>query len=180
MEKLLIRGGRVIDPANGVDKVADVLIADGKIAAVGENLTDAEAKVYDAAGKVVAPGFIDMHCHLRDPGQEYKEDIVTGTRAAAHGGFTAVCAMPNTNPVCDNATIVEYVQRKASEVGFCRVLVSGALTQGLKGEVLSEMGDMVAHGAVAFTDDGRGVQDSGMMRRSMDYAKQFDRVVMCH
>ena len=104
MEKLLIRGGRVIDPANGVDKVADVLIADGKIAAVGENLTDAEAKVYDAAGKVVAPGFIDMHCHLRDPGQEYKEDIVTGTRAAAHGGFTAVCCMPNTKPVNDNAS----------------------------------------------------------------------------
>ena len=98
MEKLLIRGGRVIDPANGVDRVADVLVEDGKIAAVGEGLSAEGASVYDAAGKVVAPGFIDMHCHLRDPGQEYKEDIVSGTRAAAHGGFTAVCCVPDTEP----------------------------------------------------------------------------------
>ena len=113
MEKLLIRGGRVIDPANGVDQVADVLVEDGKIAAVGEGLSAEGAAVYDAAGKVVAPGFIDMHCHLRDPGQEYKEDIVSGTRAAAHGGFTAVCCMPNTKPVNDNAAVTRYIIEKA-------------------------------------------------------------------
>ena len=139
MEKLLIRGGRVIDPANGVDKVADVLIADGKIAAVGENLTDAEAKVYDAAGKVVAPGFIDMHCHLRDPGQEYKEDIVTGTRAAAHGGFTAVCCMPNTKPVNDNAAVTRYIIEKAETQGSgVRVYPVGAVSKGLAGVEMDE------------------------------------------
>ena len=177
---LMLKNARLLDPQVGLDEVADILIRDGRIVEIGHDLEMPKGVVRDLSGKIVVPGLVDMHVHLRDPGFEYKGDIESETKAAAHGGFTAVCAMPNTNPVCDNATIVEYVQRKASEVGFCRVLVSGALTQGLKGEVLSEMGDMVAHGAVAFTDDGRGVQDSGMMRRTMDYAKQFDRVVMCH
>ncbi len=177
---LMLKNARLLDPQVGLDEVADILIRDGRIVEIGHDLEMPKGVERDLSGKIVVPGLVDMHVHLRDPGFEYKGDIESDTKAAAHGGFTAVCAMPNTNPVCDNATIVEYVQRKASEVGFCRVLVSGALTQGLKGEVLSEMGDMVAHGAVAFTDDGRGVQDSGMMRRTMDYAKQFDRVVMCH
>ena len=158
MEKLLIRGGRVIDPANGVDKVADVLIADGKIAAVGENLTDAEAKVYDAAGKVVAPGFIDMHCHLRDPGQEYKEDIVTGTRAAAHGGFTAVCCMPNTKPVNDNAAVTRYIIEKAETQGSgVRVYPVGAVSKGLAGVEMAEVGRMKEASIIAISDDGDGI-----------------------
>ena len=131
-------------------------------------------------GKVLVPGLVDIHVHLREPGYEFKEDIHSGTRAAAHGGFTAVCAMPNTLPVTDTALAVEYTKARAKEVGACRVYISGACTKGLKGESLAEMGDMAAHGAVAFTDDGRGIQGAGMMRRVMDYAAQFNRVVMSH
>mgnify|MGYP000007713535 CR=1 FL=1 len=119
-----------------------------------------------------------MHVHLREPGYEVKEDIESGTRAAAKGGFTGVCAMPNTDPVTDNGTVVEFVKSRAAEVGHCRVYPSGAMTRGLKGEAMSEMGDMVAHGAVAFTDDGRGVQGAGMLRRCMDYGKMFGKVFM--
>ena len=114
---ILIRGGRVIDPKNGIDKVADVLVKDGRIAEIGENLACEGVKVMDAAGKVVAPGLIDMHCHLRDPGQEYKEDLISGTKAAARGGFTAVCCMPNTHPVNDNAAVTRYILEKAQWQG---------------------------------------------------------------
>lgn len=177
---LMLRNARLIDPQVCLDEVADILIRDGKIVEVGHDLDMPKGVERDLSGKIVVPGLVDMHVHLRDPGFEYKEDIESGTKAAAHGGFTAVCAMPNTDPVCDNATTIEYVRARAAKVGYCRVLPSGALTQGLRGEVLAEMGDMAAHGACAFTDDGRGVQNAGMMRRVMDYAKQFDRVVMCH
>ena len=181
MEKLLIRGGRVIDPANGVDKVADVLIADGKIAAVGENLTDAEAKVYDAAGKVVAPGFIDMHCHLRDPGQEYKEDIVTGTRAAAHGGFTAVCCMPNTKPVNDNAAVTRYIIEKAETQGSgVHVYPVGAVSKGLAGGEMAEVGRMKEAGIIAISDDGQPVANSNLFRLAMQYADHFGLFIMSH
>ena len=181
MEKLLIRGGRVIDPANGVDKVADVLIADGKIAAVGENLTDAEAKVYDAAGKVVAPGFIDMHCHLRDPGQEYKEDIVTGTRAAAHGGFTAVCCMPNTKPVNDNAAVTRYIIEKAETQGSgVHVYPVGAVSKGLAGVEMAEVGRMKEAGIIAISDDGQPVANSNLFRLAMQYADHFGLFIMSH
>jgi dihydroorotase len=134
----------------------------------------------DLTGKVLVPGLVDVHVHLRDPGQEYKEDIASGGRAAARGGFTAVLAMPNTAPVCDNGSQVRYVLEKAREVTRTRVYTSGALTRGLKGEALSEMGDMVQAGAVAFTDDGRGVQADGMMRLVMDYAKTFGVPVLSH
>lgn len=110
---MLIRGGRVIDPANGIDQLADVLVENGKVAAIGENLSAENVQVIDASGKVVAPGFIDMHCHLRDPGQEYKEDLISGTKAAARGGFTGVCCMPNTHPVNDNAAVTRYILEKA-------------------------------------------------------------------
>ena len=153
---------------------------DGRIVEVGHGLTMAKGVERDLGGKIVVPGLVDMHVHLREPGLEQKEDIASGTRAAAHGGFTAVCCMPNTKPVIDNAVGVEYVAARAAAVGKCRVHVAGSCSQGLKGETLSEMGDMVAHGAVAFTDDGRGVQGAGMMRRVMDYAAPFDRVVMSH
>ena len=177
---LLLKNARVIDPQVGLDEVCEVLVRDGRIVEVGHDLTMPKGVERDLTGKVLMPGFVDIHVHLRDPGQEQKEDIASGTRSAAHGGFTAVCCMPNTKPIVDNAVAVEYINRIAEEVGKCRVHVSGSCTQGLKGEVLSEMGDMVAHGAAAFTDDGRGVPNAGMMRRVMDYAVQFDRVVMSH
>lgn len=177
---LILKGVRAIDPQVDLDSVCDVLIDDGKIAQIGENLSVPGAEERDMTGKVLVPGLVDIHVHLREPGYEFKEDIHSGTRAAAHGGFTAVCAMPNTLPVTDTALAVEYTKARAKEVGACRVYISGACTKGLKGESLAEMGDMAAHGAVAFTDDGRGVQGAGMMRRVMDYAAQFNRVVMSH
>lgn len=177
---LLLKNAHVIDPQVGLNEVADIVIRDGKIVEVGQNLTIEKGVERDLNGKIVVPGLVDMHVHLREPGFEQKEDIASGTRAAAKGGFTGVCAMPNTLPVIDNAVGVEYVKARAAQVGKARVYVSGACSQGLKGETLSEMGDMVAHGAVAFTDDGRGIQGAGMMRRVMDYASQFGKVVMVH
>ena len=177
---LLLKNAHVIDPQVELNETCEILIRDGKIAEVGHDLKMAKGVERDLGGKVVVPGLVDIHVHLRDPGQEYKEDIATGTRAAAHGGFTDVCCMPNTNPVIDTGSVVDYIQTKAAEVGKCRVHVSGACTVGEKGEALAEMGDMAAHGAVMFTDDGRGVQDTGMMRRVMDYAVQFGRAVSSH
>ncbi len=177
---LLLKNARIIDPANNIDLLGDVAIKDGKIAEVGTGLSIEKGVTRDLGGKVVVPGLVDMHVHLREPGYEQKEDIESGTRAAAHGGFTGVCCMPNTKPVLDNAAQVEYVSKRAEEVAKCRVHIAGACSQGLKGETLSEMGDMVAHGAVAFTDDGRGVQDAGMMRLVMDYASMFGCAVMSH
>lgn len=177
---LMLKGARCIDPQVGLDEVCDVLVRDGRIVEVGHDLEMPKGVERDLAGKVLVPGLVDMHVHLRDPGYEQKEDIASGTRAAAHGGFTAVCAMPNTDPVIDDAVGVEYVKSRAREVGKCRVIVSGACTKDLKGEILSDMGDMREHGAVAFTDDGRGIQDSGMMRRVMEYASQFSMPVMPH
>ena len=177
---LLLKNAHVIDPQVGLNETADILVRDGKIVEIGQGLSLEKGIERDLAGKIVVPGLVDMHVHLREPGFEQKEDIASGTRAAAHGGFTAVCAMPNTNPVVDNAVAVEYVKSIAAQAGKCRVHVSGSCSQGLKGETLSEMGDMAAHGAVAFTDDGRGIQAAGMMRRVMDYASQFGRVVMSH
>ena len=178
--KSLIKNVRVIDPALSLDEVADILIDGQTIAQVGKNIECADAEIFDRDGCIAVPGLVDIHDHLRDPGQEYKETIETGTAAAAHGGFTGICSMPNTNPTTDNATTIDYVLDKAAQAGHCRVYPSGACTKGLKGESLSEMGDMVLHGAVAFTDDGRGVQNSGVMRRVMDYAKMFNKVVMSH
>ena len=177
---LLLKNAHVIDPQVGLNETADILVRDGNIVEIGQNLTMEKGVERDLGGKIVVPGLVDIHVHLREPGYELKEDIASGTRAAARGGFTAVCCMPNTKPVIDNAVGVEYVKARAAAVGKCRVHVAGSCSQGLKGDTLSEMGDMVAHGAVAFTDDGRGVQGAGMMRRVMDYAAQFDRVVMSH
>lgn len=177
---LMLKGARCIDPQVGIDEVCDVLIRDGRVVEVGHDLEMSKGVERDLSGKILVPGLVDMHVHLRDPGYEQKEDIASGTRAAAHGGFTAVCAMPNTNPVIDNAVGVEYVKARAEKVGKCRVIISGACTKNLEGEILSEMGDMRDHGAVAFTDDGHGVQDSGMMRRVMEYASQFPCPIMPH
>ena len=177
---LLLKNAHVIDPQVGLNETADILVRDGKIVEIGQNLTMEKGVERDLGGKIVVPGLVDIHVHLREPGYETKEDIASGTRAAAHGGFTAVCCMPNTKPVIDNAVGVEYVKARAAAVGKCRVHVAGSCSQGLAGDTLSEMGDMVAHGAVAFTDDGRGIQGAGMMRRCMDYGKMFNKTFLSH
>lgn len=177
---LLLKNGRVVDPSVGLDAVCDVVIRDGRIVEIGEDLSIPKGITIECAEKIVVPGLVDVHAHLREPGYEYKEDVESGTRAAAHGGFTAVCAMPNTNPVCDKGSAVRFLVERAAERGCVRVHPIGALTVGLKGEALAEMGDMLAEGAVAFSDDGRGVQNSGMMRRVMDYARAFDATVIAH
>lgn len=179
--KYLLKGVRAIDPAIGLDGVRDILIDDGAIVRIEETIEpDEETYVLERAGRVAIPGLVDVHVHLRDPGYEYKETIETGTMAAAHGGFTDICSMANTDPVTDEAALIDYVIDKANEAGYCTVHPAGACTKGLKGESLAEMGDMAAHGAAAFTDDGRGIQDAGMMRRVMDYAKMFGKVIMSH
>ncbi len=177
---LILKNAHVVDPSVELDGIVDVLIEDGRIARVAEGIEAEGAEVRDLTGKVLVPGLVDMHVHLREPGFEHKEDIASGTRAAAKGGFTGVCAMPNTDPVADNGVVVGYVASRAAQVGKCRVYPAGAMSKGLKGEIISEMGDMVAHGAVAFTDDGRGIQDAGMLRRAMDYGKMFGKVFMSH
>lgn len=177
---LLLRGGRVVDPAVGLDEVADVVIRDGRIVEIGQDLTIPKGITIECAEKIVVPGLIDIHTHLREPGYEYKEDVASGTRAAARGGFTAVAAMPNTNPVCDEGSAVRFLIERAAERGVVRVHPIGAITVGSRGAALAEMGDMLAEGAVAFSDDGKGLQDAGMMRLAMDYARQFGATIVSH
>jgi dihydroorotase len=179
-QPLLIRGGRVIDPANGVDAQVDVLLRDGKVAAVGPRLDAAGARVVDATGQWVVPGFIDLHVHLREPGEEGKETVLTGARSAVAGGFTAVVAMPNTKPVNDSTLVTELVLARARAADLCRVYPAGAITRGLKGEELSDHGELVAAGCVCITDDGRPVMSAGLMRRTLQWAQQFDVPVMVH
>jgi dihydroorotase len=180
MSRLLLKGGRVIDPAQGIDATLDVLIAEETIAAVGPRLQPRGAKVLEMKGLVVCPGFIDIHAHLREPGREDKETIATGTRAAAAGGFTAVCAMPNTDPVNDQAGITRSILEKARAEGAARVYPIGAITRGSKGDEISEYGDLRAAGCVAVSDDGRPVASARVMRRALEYAKAFDLVVIDH
>lgn len=178
--KLLIRGGRVMDPASQHDGVADVLITDGLISAVGPGLDATGAEVLDAGGAVVAPGFIDMHVHLREPGFEHSETIETGSRAAVAGGFTSVCAMPNTNPVNDSATVTSYIVDRARQFAQCNVFPIGAITRGSAGEELAAIGAMKAAGIVAVSDDGIPVMNARVMRRAMEYAQGFDLPVINH
>lgn len=177
----LLKGAHVVDPQVGLDDVRDVLVDGEKIAAVGVGLEAPEgAEVIDAAGKYLVPGLVDMHVHFRDPGFEYKETIETGARAATHGGFTDVATMPNTDPVTDTGAEVRYQIDRSRHAGLCHIRPIGALTVGEKGETLAEIGDMVMEGAVAFSDDGHGVQSAGMMRTCMEYVSQFDKVVSAH
>jgi dihydroorotase len=180
-QPLLLRGGRVIDPAQQRDETADVLLRDGKVVAVGPSL-DApdDARVLDAAGLVVAPGLIDLHVHLREPGQEHKETIATGARAAAAGGFTAVCAMPNTDPPVDDPAAVGYVRAAGLRAGAARVYPVGAVSVAQKGERLAEIGEMMEAGAVAISDDGRPVATAGLMRLALEYAATFGIPVASH
>jgi dihydroorotase len=180
MAKILIKGGRVLSPAQGLDEISDVLIEKGKVKAIGKGLDAAGAEVIDAAGKVVTPGLVDIHVHLRDPGLEYKEDIVSGTLSAVTGGFTAVACMPNTKPVNDNAAITNYILDKAAEQGHCRVFPIASITKGLQGESMTEMGELKQLGVYAVSDDGRPVSNPQMMRRAMEYARPFGLVIVSH
>ncbi|MDP2674545.1 MAG: dihydroorotase [Dehalococcoidia bacterium] len=177
---LAVRGGRVIDPANGLDAVADVLIADGRVAAVGPGAGKDAAEVIDASRLVVCPGFVDIHAHLRQPGFEHKETIASGTLAAARGGFTTVCAMPNTEPVADNAAAIEFVLRTAEAEGVVRVLPIGCVTKGRQGKELAELAELAEAGAVAFSDDGSPVADPHLMRRALEYASMLELPVIDH
>jgi dihydroorotase len=180
-DSLLIKGGRVIDPSQDIDKTADLLIKDGKIIWLGEGKPpEDDYAVLDAAGLIVCPGFIDMHCHLRQPGNEEKETIASGTLAAARGGFTTVCCMPNTNPPLDNADMMNYVRTVAAREGTIRVFPIGCVTVGRKGEELADLNDMEMNGAVAYSDDGSPVSRPEIMRRALEYSRDFKRPIINH
>ena len=178
---MVIKGGRVIDPSEGVDVIGDVLIEDGKIVRVEGSIVVPEGtQVIDATGMVVSPGFVDLHCHLRDPGLEYKETIASGTRAAAKGGFTTVCAMPNTEPTMHTRATVEYVMEKARTEGAVRVLPIGCVTKRSAGAELSEMAELAEAGCIGFSDDGHPVADSNIMRQALSYASGLGLPIINH
>jgi len=200
MTNILIKNARVIDPENKIDGVLDILIKDGKIVEVGKNINPACAKnarrdpaepegrmreqngaeIIDAAGKIAAPGFIDMHTHLRQPGKEDEETFLTASKAAAKGGFTTIVAMPNTSPVCDNQGVVEYVMSEGRKINLVNIYAAGSVTKNIEGKDLSEIGDMVKAGVLAVTDDGRPVWSSHVMRRALEYTKMFGIPVIDH
>ncbi len=181
MGKFLIKGGRVVDPYQCMDMVGDLLISEGRVAGVERSIALEDGyRVIDAAGMVVSPGFIDLHCHLRDPGLEYKETIATGTRAAAKGGFTTVCAMPNTEPTMDTRATVEYVLERARAEGAVRVLPIGCVTKGSLGKELSEMAELAEAGCIGFSDDGHPVSDSNIMRQALSYASGLGLPIINH
>jgi dihydroorotase len=175
---LLFRGARVVDPAGGRDEIADVHVREGVVADIGPNLVVASAEVVDCDGLVLAPGLVDMHTHLREPGFEHKETVETGTRAAAAGGYTAVAPMANTEPVADDASVIAEVRAAAARAGLADVFPVGAITKGLEGEVLAEMGEMVTAGVRVFSDDGRCVPTARTLRNALTYARAFDDVVL--
>jgi dihydroorotase len=177
---LLIKNGHVLDPSSNTDKPLDILLDGARISKVGANLSSANNEVFDAAGMIVAPGFIDLHCHLREPGQELSETIETGTRAAARGGFTAVCAMPNTQPVNDSASVTRGIVERAAVAGTVRVWPIGAASVGSKGEALAEIAAMKDAGIVAVSDDGKPVATARLMRQVMDYCRELDLPVIDH
>jgi dihydroorotase len=177
---IVIRNGRVIDPASGTDRIADVLIEDGRIAGVAPGVAAPHAEVYDAAGMIVAPGFIDMHVHLREPGFDHAENIESGSRAAAAGGFTSICCMPNTKPVNDSVTVTSYIVERARSKAAVNVFPIGAITKGSAGEEISAIGGMKNAGAVAISDDGLPVMNARVMRRAMEFARSYDLPIIQH
>ena len=178
---LLIKNGRVIDPSQNIDDSLDVLVENGLIKEIGKKLAaPSGVEVIDAAGKYVVPGLIDMHVHLRDPGLEYKEDIISGTKAAVAGGFTSICCMPNTKPVIDNKAVASYIINKAKSEGFCNVFPVGSITYGLSGDRMSEMGELKESGCVAVSDDGKPVHNSELMMRALQYAAGIGIMVISH
>ena len=178
--KQIFKGGRVIDPKNDLDGELDILVEVGFVQKVAKNIICEEAEIIDVRGKILVPGLIDMHTHLREPGQEAKEDFLSGSKAAAAGGFTTVATMPNTRPVVDTAALVRSLQARAKEVGIVHIEIIGALTKGQNGEELAEVGDMSLAGAVAFSDDGHYVKSSKVMLNGMDYLKNFDKIIIDH
>ncbi|NSW82261.1 MAG: dihydroorotase [Syntrophothermus sp.] len=178
--RLMIKGGRIIDPVNSIDLVGDILVEDGLVQEISPAIRTKKAEVLDATGKIVCPGFIDMHVHLREPGFEYKEDIASGTRAAAVGGLTTVCCMPNTNPVIDNGAVAAFVCSRARQVGVVNVFPIGSITKKQQGTEISEMADLVQAGCVAVSDDGRPVMNAEIMRRALEYSRMFDIPVISH
>ncbi len=178
--RILIKGGRLIDPAQGIDEVTDLLIEDGRVAGTGRNLKAEGAETIQAKDKVVCPGFIDLHTHLRTPGQEHKETLRTGSRAAVKGGFTTLCAMANTDPAVDSVPVVEYLNSQNAKAGWIRLHVYGAVTVGLKGETLTEMGALQEAGVIGFSDDGMPVMNAGVMRRALEYTRMTGLPVVSH
>jgi len=192
--RIRIQNGRIIDPSQGLDTIGDILIEDGKIKEVRETISphppldkggrrggnSPDTRIIDARDMIIIPGLVDMHVHLREPGFEHKEMIKTGTMAAVKGGITTVCCMPNTFPVNDNASVTEFIKRKASQEGYCTVFPIGAITKGQKGEELAEIGTMRKEGCIAFSDDGQPVMNSLIMRRALEYSKAFDVPVISH
>lgn len=180
MTTLLLKNGHVIDPANDIDEVMDVLVSDGVIEAVGTELSQSADETIDVTSLTVTPGLVDLQVHFREPGREDRETILTGSRAALRGGVTTAVAMPNTTPVSDSQSLIEFTLKRAREVGLINILPTGATTQGQAGAMLSEMRELKQSGAVAVTDDGLDIQDEGILRRAMEYAKTHDMLVMSH
>jgi dihydroorotase len=181
VKRLLIRNGRVVDPSQGLDQGMDILVEDGIVAAIGERLdAPARVKTIDAAGLVVAPGFIDLHTHLREPGLEYKETIESGSRAAVAGGFTAICCMADTEPANDDPSVTTFIRERAEQAGLARIYPVGALSKGLEGQEMAEIGEMAKAGAVAVSDDPRPVANALLLRRALEYARSFDLPVAVH
>ncbi len=180
MTELLIRNSTIIDPSQSLEAKRDLLIRNGLVAEIAESISADGAETFDATGLIVAPGFIDLHVHLREPGFEYKETIESGARAAVAGGFTSVCCMPNTKPINDNSSVTSFIVEQARRANLANVFPIGAITQGSKGEQLAEIGEMKSAGIVAISDDGKPVPDSGIMRRAMEYAADFNLPVVDH
>jgi len=181
MKSLLIQGGKIIDPSQGIEAVGNLLISEGKVAWLGEETPPSvEYETLDAKGLVVCPGLIDLHCHLRQPGDEEKETIASGTAAAARGGFTTVCCMPNTNPPLDNQAAIEFIKSKSASEGVIRVLPIGCISKGRRGEELAEMGELASAGAIAFSDDGEPAKSSYLMRQALDYSRAFELPIIDH
>jgi dihydroorotase len=178
--KRLIKNGHIIDVKTGIDGIFDLLVENGKIVHIEKDMDPEGCEIIDAEGKYVLPGLVDAHCHLRDPGFEYKEDIVSGTRSAAKGGFTSVACMPNTIPVIDSEAVVKYILKKAKKEGYVNVYPIGAISKGLKGEELAEIGELKFAGAVAVSDDGKPVRNPALMKKAMQYASMFDIAVISH
>ena len=180
MTSLLIQNGRVVDPKNGRDEIVDILVRDGKVAAIGKNIKESTDRTIDATGLVVTPGLIDLHVHFREPGREDKETIETGSKAALAGGITSVVTMPNLSPVADNQTVIEFIIKRSRELDLINVYPAGSITKGEHGAILSEINELKNSGAVLVTDDGVDVQHEGILKRAMEYARTCGMLIMSH